>query len=117
MVRPCGARGFVNLADAVLHQCIRPLIGACCAPGHHGYPRASRLTNGKASKGQIGTQSLGCAGQTVRPSLCRADEEGPTWINSEWREPGSLSKTRRRPPPGRPPTAAEVFTSALNPTP
>src|SRR6266478_2301925 len=34
MVRPCGARGFVNLADAVLHQCIQPLIGACCAPGH-----------------------------------------------------------------------------------
>jgi len=26
--RPCVARGFVNLADAVLHQCIRPLIGA-----------------------------------------------------------------------------------------
>jgi len=33
MVRPRVARGFVNLADAVLHQCIRPLIGACCAPG------------------------------------------------------------------------------------
>src|SRR5258708_16988456 len=29
MVRPCVARDFVNLADAVLHQCIRPLIGAC----------------------------------------------------------------------------------------
>jgi hypothetical protein len=28
-----------------------------------------RLTSGKTSKGQIGTQSLGCAGQTVRPSL------------------------------------------------
>jgi len=26
------------------------------------------LTNGKTSKGQIGTQSLGCPGQTVRPS-------------------------------------------------
>ena len=26
------------------------------------------LTNGKTSKGQSGTQSLGCAGQTVRPS-------------------------------------------------
>src|SRR6266481_8981853 len=39
MVRPRVARGFVNLADAVLHQCIRPLIGACCAPGHHGYQR------------------------------------------------------------------------------
>jgi hypothetical protein len=39
------------------------------APGHHGYPRASRLTSGKTSKGHYGTQSLGCAGQTVRPSL------------------------------------------------
>jgi len=39
------------------------------APGHHGYPRASRLTSGKTSKGHHGTQSLGCAGQTVRPSL------------------------------------------------
>ena len=35
--------GFVNLADAVLHQCIRPLIGVCCAPGHHGYQRAFEL--------------------------------------------------------------------------
>src|SRR5262249_44937010 len=25
---------------AVLHQCIRPLIGALRAPGHHGYQRA-----------------------------------------------------------------------------
>ena len=39
------------------------------APGHHGYPRASRLTSGKTSKGHFGTQSRGCAGQTVRPSL------------------------------------------------
>jgi hypothetical protein len=28
---------FVDVADAVLHQCIRPLIGAFHAPGHHGY--------------------------------------------------------------------------------
>jgi hypothetical protein len=41
MVRPCVARGFIDPADAVLHQCIRPLIGAC-APGHHGYQRAMR---------------------------------------------------------------------------
>jgi len=45
MVRPCVARGFVNLADAVLHQCIRSLIGAC-APGHHGYQRACDLISG-----------------------------------------------------------------------
>ena len=28
MVRPCVAREFVDLAVAVLHQCIRPLVGA-----------------------------------------------------------------------------------------
>src|SRR5438477_6117400 len=28
MVRPCVARRFVELTVAVLHQCIRPLIGA-----------------------------------------------------------------------------------------
>jgi hypothetical protein len=32
-------------ADAVLHQCIRPLIGAS-APGHHGYQRACDLITG-----------------------------------------------------------------------
>jgi len=42
MVRPCGARGFVDLVDAVLHYCIRPLIGAS-APGHHGHQRACDL--------------------------------------------------------------------------
>jgi len=31
---------------AVLHQCIRPLIGACRAPGHHGYQRACDLISG-----------------------------------------------------------------------
>jgi hypothetical protein len=36
---------------AVLHQCIRPLIGACCAPGHYGYQRACVLISGQASSG------------------------------------------------------------------
>jgi hypothetical protein len=39
------------------------------APDQHGYPRASRLTSGETSLGHYGTQSHGCAGQTVRPSL------------------------------------------------
>jgi hypothetical protein len=39
MVRPCVARGFGEMAVAVLHQCIRPLSEAC-ASGHHGYQRA-----------------------------------------------------------------------------
>jgi hypothetical protein len=38
---------------AVLHQCIRPLIGAVCAPGHHGYQRACVLITGQASSGAI----------------------------------------------------------------
>ena len=45
------------------------LSGANFAPDQHGYPRASRLTSGKTSLGRFGTQSRGCAGQTVRPSL------------------------------------------------
>src|SRR5262249_37106154 len=39
---------------AVLHQCIRPQLGACCAPGHHGYQRAFELINGQASNGPFG---------------------------------------------------------------
>src|SRR5262249_60242322 len=63
MVRPCVARGFVDLADVVLHQCIRPLIGAG-APGHHGYQRACDLISGQASNGPNGSPVFGCAGKT-----------------------------------------------------
>src|SRR3984893_14014456 len=68
MVRPRVARGFVNLADAVLHQCIRPLIGACCAPDHHGYQRACELISGQASNGPFGSPVFACAGKTDPPS-------------------------------------------------
>jgi hypothetical protein len=68
MVRPRVARDFVNLADAVLHQCIRPLIGACCAPGHHGYQRACELISGQASNGPFGSPVFACAGKTDPPS-------------------------------------------------
>src|SRR5216683_5205152 len=67
MVRPCVARGFVELASAVLHQCIRPLIGAC-APGHHGYQRARDLISGQASTGPFGSPVFACAGKTDPPS-------------------------------------------------
>src|SRR3979409_504190 len=67
MVRPRVARGFFNLADAVLHQCIRPLIGACCAPGHHGYQRAVELISGQASNGPFGSPVFACAGKTDPP--------------------------------------------------
>jgi hypothetical protein len=37
---------FVDPGDAVLHQCIRSLIGAS-APRHHGYQRACDLISGQ----------------------------------------------------------------------
>src|ERR1700741_5478871 len=51
----------------VLHQCIRPLIGAC-APGHHGYQRACDLISGQASTGPFGSPVFACAGKTGLPS-------------------------------------------------
>src|ERR1700740_1037331 len=59
---------FVELSVAVLHQCIRPLIGAC-APGHHGYQRACVLISGQASTGPCGSPVFACAGKTDPPSL------------------------------------------------
>ena len=53
---------------AVLHQCIRPLIGACCAPGHHGYQRACDLVSGQASTGPFGPPVFVRAGKTEPPS-------------------------------------------------
>src|SRR6059058_5070692 len=53
---------------AVLHQCIRPLVGACCAPGHHGYQRAFELISGQASNGPFGSPVFACAGKTDPPS-------------------------------------------------
>src|SRR5215475_9043409 len=54
---------------AVLHQCIRPLIGAVCAPGHHGYQRACVLITGQASSGgPFGSPGFACAGKTGPPS-------------------------------------------------
>src|SRR5260370_9206179 len=53
---------------AVLHQCIRPLIGACGAPGHHGYQRACVLINGQASIGPFGSPVFARARKTEPPS-------------------------------------------------
>jgi hypothetical protein len=54
---------------AVLHQCIRPLIGAF-APGHHGYQRVCVLISGQASSGgPFGSPVFACAGKTDPPSL------------------------------------------------
>src|SRR3982074_3525782 len=59
---------FVELAAAVLHQCIRPLIGACGAPGHHGYQRACVLISGQASIGPFGPPVFARARKTEPPS-------------------------------------------------
>jgi hypothetical protein len=56
------------LADAVLHQCVRPLVRACCAPGHHGYQRACELVTGQTSIGPFGSPVFACAGKTDPPS-------------------------------------------------
>ena len=51
----------------VLHQCIRPRIGATSvAPGHHGYQRAIDLISGQASNwGPKGSPVFDRAGKTV----------------------------------------------------
>jgi hypothetical protein len=67
MVRPCVARGFHRSVGLVLHQCIRPRIGACSAPGHHGYQRACVLISGQASNGPNGSPGLAGAGKTDPP--------------------------------------------------
>ena len=51
----------------VLHQCIRPHIGACHAPGHHGYQRACDLINVQASTGPSGPPVFARAGKTDPP--------------------------------------------------
>jgi hypothetical protein len=56
-----------RIGGAVLHQCIRPLIGACCAPGHHGYQRACVLISGQASIGPFGSPVFARARKTDPP--------------------------------------------------
>jgi hypothetical protein len=66
MVLPCVAREFHRSGGfAVLHQCIRPLIGARCAPGHHGYQRACVLIIGQASMGHSGHQGSQAPGRPI----------------------------------------------------
>jgi hypothetical protein len=67
MVRPCVARGLVDLGDAALHQCIRSLIGA-----RSGLPtimdisaRASSL----ADRPQAGRSGHQCSHTPGRPIL------------------------------------------------
>src|SRR6516164_2537127 len=80
MVRPRVARGLVNLADVVLRQCIRPLIGACWAPGHHGYQRAFELISGQASNRPFGSPVFACGGKTDPPLLSHPLADLGGWV-------------------------------------
>jgi len=67
MVRSCVARGLLGRADVVLHQFIRPVIGAR-ARGHRGYQRACDLISGQASTAPKGSPVFARAGKTNPPS-------------------------------------------------
>ena len=70
MARPCVAKRISKSDEREsCNNVLGLVVERFFAPDHHGYPRASRLTRRKTSKGHLGTQSRGCAGQTVRPSL------------------------------------------------
>src|SRR3974390_1504583 len=69
MARPRVARRISESGERESCINVSGLLVEHFAPDDHGYPRASRLTSGKTSLGRHGTQSRGCAGQTVRPSL------------------------------------------------
>src|SRR5262245_65650060 len=58
----------ISLESTVLHQCIRPRVGAH-APDHHGNPRAIRSYYRPCLGGLLGSSVLGCAGKTISPSL------------------------------------------------
>ena len=63
------SRGLLRIGGcAVLHQSIRPLVGACRAPGHHGYQRACDLVTGQASNGPFGSPVSYASGKTDSPS-------------------------------------------------
>src|SRR6516165_10883812 len=68
MVRPCGARGFVNSGRCGLASMYPASDWSVCAPGHHGYQRAWDLISGQASNGPNGSPVFACAGKTDPPS-------------------------------------------------
>ena len=68
MVRPCVARGFVDLAVSGLASMYPASDWSAFAPGHHGYQRACDLISGQASNGPLGSPVFACAGKTDPPS-------------------------------------------------
>ena len=68
MVRPCVARGFRrSVGFVVLHQCIRPLIGALLRTIMDISARASSLAD-RPRHGPSGSPVFACAGKTDPPS-------------------------------------------------
>ena len=68
MVRPCVARDFRrSVGFAVLHQCIRPLIGALLRTIMDISARASSLAD-RPRHGPSGSPVFACAGKTDPPS-------------------------------------------------
>src|SRR5258708_23648004 len=58
MVRPCVARGFVELAFSGLASMYPVSDWSCFAPDQYGYQRACDLINGQASTGAIRVTSV-----------------------------------------------------------
>src|SRR5262249_25476341 len=83
MVRPCVARGLLDLADVVLHQCIRPVIGAR-APDHHGYQRACDLIIGRPQWASwVTSVRARREGRSSIPSHPLADLGGRGWVEGK----------------------------------
>src|SRR5262252_10907466 len=84
MVRPCGARGFVDPGDAVLHYCIRPLIGAS-APDH---------LYGPAVRCKRFRRSWRCGLALLYPASDWSVCSGPSWISARMRSDSRTSLER-----------------------
>src|SRR5260370_38454394 len=69
MVRPCVARGFVELAFSGLASTYPVSDWSCFAPDQYGYQRARDLISGQASTGPFGSPVFARAGKTDPPSL------------------------------------------------
>ena len=67
MVRPCVARDFVDLAGAVLHQCIRSLIGAYRGSRPSWISARVRSRYRTGLNGPFGSPVFACAGKTDPP--------------------------------------------------
>src|SRR6516162_10967836 len=68
MVRPCVARGLVDLSVCGLASMYPASGWSVCAPGHHGYQRACVLISGQTSNGPFGSPGFACAVKTDPPS-------------------------------------------------